>query len=325
MTELYASVDLGGTNVHAALAGADGRIVAEEKMPTASHEGPERVLARIAALVNALAERTGAQPRALGVGVPGLVDVERGVTKFLPNLPTNWRDIGVRAALEPAIGCPVFILNDARTATLGEMIFGHGRNARTLLYFGLGTGVGGGVVIDGKLRLGPLGAAGEIGHQTVLPDGPLCGCGNRGCLETLASAPALMAEGVRLLRSGQSPQLHALTGGIADRVTPETMAAAARSGDEAVALAFARAGEWLGIGVANMVTALHPEIVVIGGGVALAGDLLLPALTATLRERVRMFPVDTVRVAISELGDRAGLLGGIALASRGSEFLPKCS
>jgi glucokinase len=320
MTELFASVDLGGTNIHAALGSADGRIVAEEKTPTASHEGPVRVLARIAGLVNALAERTGARPCSLGVGVPGLVDVQRGVTKFLPNLPTNWRDIDVRAALEPAVGCPVFILNDARTATLGEMAFGHGRDVRTLIYFGLGTGVGGGVVIDGKLRLGPLGAAGEIGHQTVLPDGPLCGCGNRGCLETLVSAPALMAEGVRLLRSGQSPKLHALTSGVADRVTPETMAAAARDGDEAVALAFARAGEWLGIGAANMVTALHPEIVVIGGGVALAGDLLLPAVEATIRRRVGMFPTDGVRVAISELGDRAGLLGGIALAARGHDL-----
>jgi glucokinase len=129
-----------------------------------------------------------------------------------------------------------------------------------------------------------------------------------------------MAEGVRLLRSGQSPKLHALTSGVADRVTPETMAAAARDGDEAVALAFARAGEWLGIGAANMVTALHPELVVIGGGVALADDLLLPAVEATIRRRVGMFPTDGVRVAVSELGDRAGLLGGIALGARGHDL-----
>ena len=320
--DLFASVDLGGTNIHAALADADGRLVAEEKVPTDSHEGPQRVLARIAALVNTLASRAGAKPQALGVGVPGLVDVGRGVTKFFPNLPTQWRDIAVRATLEPEVGCPVFILNDARTATLGELVFGHGRNADTLIYLGLGTGVGGGVVIEGKLRLGPLGAAGEIGHQTVLPDGPLCGCGNRGCLETLVSAPALMAEGVRLMRSGQSARLHELTEGSADRVTPETMAAAARSGDQAVALAFARAGEWLGIGAANMVTVLHPEIVVIGGGVALAGDLFLPTVIETVRRRVGMFPTDSVRIVISELGDRAGLLGGIALAARGATLFP---
>ena len=323
MSGVFASIDLGGTNIHAALADGDGTLLAEIKEPTRSHEGPERVVTRIGEMIQKLATQSGHKPQALGIGVPGLVDVATGTTRFFPNMPTQWRGVQMRAFLEPMLGCAVHLLNDARTATLGEMVFGHGRDAETLIYFGLGTGVGGGVVIDGKLRLGPLGAAGEIGHQTVLPDGPLCGCGNRGCLETLVSAPALSAEGVRLLRSGQALRLHGLTDGLADRVTPETMAAAARSGDEAVALAFARAGEWLGIGVANMVTALHPEFVVIGGGVALAGDLLLPSLNATLRARVRMFPANTVRIAISGLGDRAGLLGGIALASRGSQFVPQ--
>ena len=323
MSGVFASIDLGGTNIHAALADGDGTLLAEIKEPTRSHEGPERVVTRIGEMIQKLATQSGHKPQALGIGVPGLVDVATGTTRFFPNMPTQWRGVQMRAFLEPMLGCAVHLLNDARTATLGEMVFGHGRDAETLIYFGLGTGVGGGVVIDGKLRLGPLGAAGEIGHQTVLPDGPLCGCSNRGCLETLVSAPALSAEGVRLLRSGQALRLHGLTDGLADRVTPETMAAAARSGDEAVALAFARAGEWLGIGVANMVTALHPEFVVIGGGVALAGDLLLPSLNATLRARVRMFPANTVRIAISGLGDRAGLLGGIALASRGSQFVPQ--
>ncbi len=320
---VFASIDLGGTNIHAALATGEGTVLAELKEPTRSHEGPERVVTRIGEMIQKLVTQSGHKPLALGIGVPGLVDVATGTTRFFPNMPTQWRGVQMRALLEPMLGCAVHLLNDARTATLGEMVFGHGRDAETLIYFGLGTGVGGGVVIDGKLRLGPLGAAGEIGHQTVLPDGPLCGCGNRGCLETLVSAPALSAEGVRLLRSGQALRLHALTDGLADRVTPETMASAARSGDEAVALAFARAGKWLGIGVANMVTALHPEIVVIGGGVALAGDLLLPSLHATLRARVCLFPADSVRVAISGLGDRAGLLGSIALASRGAQFVPQ--
>lgn len=320
MRELFASADLGGTNIHAALADAGGGIVCEEKIPTAAHEGPERVLARIAELVNRLAAQAGGRPRALGIGVPGLADVERGITKFLPNLPSQWREVPMRARLEPAVGCPVFILNDARTATLGELVFGHGRSVQTLLYFGLGTGVGGGVVIDGRLRLGPLGAAGELGHQTILPDGPLCGCGNRGCLETLVSASAISAEGVRLLRSGQAPMLHELTGGEASRVTTATMAAAAED-DAAVRTAFARAGEWLGIGAANLISALHPEIVVIGGGVALAGALLLEPMRATVRARVGMFPAETVRLEISQLGDRAGLLGGIALALRGGVSL----
>lgn len=317
MSDLFASVDLGGTNIHAAFADAGGHLVAEEKVPTASHEGPPRVLARIAALVNDIAARVGAKPRALGMGVPGLVDVGRGVTKFFPNLPTQWRDIAVRATLEPEIGCPVFILNDARAATLGELVFGHGRTAETFIYFGLGTGVGGGVVIDGKLRLGPLGAAGEIGHQTLVPDGPLCGCGNRGCLETLASGSAITAEGVRLFLSGNAPCLHEICGGSVERVSPATMAEAARAGDAAVSDALERAGEWLGIGAANLVSALHPDLIVIGGGVAELGDLLLDPVRATIRRRVGMFPAENVRVERSALGDRAGLMGALALAVRG--------
>ena len=317
MSDLFASVDLGGTNIHAALADAGGHVVAEEKVPTDSHEGPPRVLARIAALVNDLASRAGAKPLALGMGVPGLVDVGSGVSKFCPNLPTQWRDIAVRATLEPEIGCPVFMLNDARTATLGELVFGHGRTAETFIYFGLGTGVGGGVVIDGKLRLGPLGAAGEIGHQTVLPDGPLCGCGNRGCLETLASGSAITAEGVRLFLSGNAPRLHEICGGSIERVSPATMAEAARAGDAAVGAALERAGEWLGVGAANLVSALHPDLIVFGGGVAELGDLLLDPVRATIRRRVGMFPADNVRVERSALGDRAGLMGALALAVRG--------
>ena len=201
---MYASVDLGGTNTTCALASADGQILCERSIPTLSHEGPEAVLRRIAGLVRGLGK---GKPEALGMGIPGLIDLKRGVSKFLPNLPTNWRDVPVRDILAREVGCPVYLLNDVRAATLGELTFGHGRAVSTMVFFALGTGIGGGVVIDGKLRLGPLGAAGELGHQTILPDGPRCGCGNRGCLEALASAPAITAEGVRLVRAGQALSL----------------------------------------------------------------------------------------------------------------------
>ena len=253
----------------------------------------------------------------MGIGIPGLVDVGSGVTRFLPNLPTQWRDIPVSGTLQPELGCPVYILNDARAATLGELVFGHGRTARTLIFFGLGTGVGGGVVVDGRLRLGPLGAAGEIGHQTIQPDGPLCGCGNRGCLETLVSGPALTAEGVRLFLAGNAPQLYALCNGERANVSPITMAAAARSGEKSVTAAIERVAEWLGIAAANMIVALHPEVVVIGGGVAEMGDLLLDPVRETVQRRVRMFPTTDVRIEQSMLGDKAGLIGAMALAIRG--------
>ena len=191
-----------------------------------------------------------------------------------------------------------------------------GRDVRNLLFFALGTGVGGGVVIDGNLHLGPLGAAGELGHQTILPDGPLCGCGNRGCLETLASGAALVGEGARLMRTGLAPRLYDLTGGSLDRITPKEMRQAAEAGDHAVRQAIVRAASYLGIGVANMVTALHPELVVLGGGVAAIGALLFDTVRAVVRQRVGMFPVDGVRIEPSALGEKAGLYGAIALAAR---------
>jgi glucokinase len=313
---IFASVDLGGTNIKAALGKADGTVLIADNTPTRSHEGPEGVLDRIAHMVNELAEKVGARPSALGMGVPGLVDLAQGRTLFLPNLPTQWRGVDVRALLSPRVDCPVYLLNDVRTATLGEMEYGHGREVASFIFFAIGTGIGGGIVIDHKLRLGPLGAAAEMGHQTIVPDGPICGCGNRGCMEALASGPAVAAAGVRLLRNGLAPILHDIVEGDLNRVTPETMAQAAREGEETVQVEVRRAAEFIGIGVANMVTALHPERVVFGGGVAQMGDLLLDPIREVLRLRVRMFPADTVSVVVSQLGDRAGTLGGIALALR---------
>lgn len=315
MEEVFASVDLGGTKIAAALAGSDGAIRIEDRTATNSHEGPAAVLQRIAALVNDMAARAGVRPAALGMGVPGLADVEAGVTRFLPNLPGKWRDVPAAAELSRALGCPVRLLNDARMAALGEYTFGCGRSAATMAMLTIGTGIGGGVAIDGKLRLGPLGAAGEIGHQTLAPDGPLCGCGNRGCLEALASGPALVGEGVRLLQGGQAPVLFDMVSGNPAAVTPKEMGFAARAGDVAVADAITRAANWLGIGIANLVTILHPDLIVLGGSVAALDDLLLEPVRAVVRQRVRMFPVEEVRIERSALGDSAGLLGGIALAA----------
>jgi glucokinase len=249
------------------------------------------------------------------MGVPGLVDVGTGVTQFLPNLPTQWRGVPAGETLSAKLGCPVFLLNDARMAAFGEFTFGRGKSAESMIFLTIGTGIGGGIVIDGKLRLGALGAAGELGHQTILRDGPLCGCGNRGCLEAMASGPALVGEGIRLLQSGLAPLLFEMVSGNAAAVTPKEMGAAARAGDTAVRAAIDRTADWLGIGIANMVTALHPEIVVLGGSVAALDDLLLVPVRATVAERVHMFPVHDLCIERSLLGDKAGLLGGIALAA----------
>lgn len=316
MTTVYGSIDLGGTKIAAALADKDGRIIAEKSIPTQSLRGPEAVVNDIAELVRDLVKQSGQAPSALGMGVPGLADRDHGVVKFLPNLPTNWRDVPVRAWLAPQINCPVYLLNDARMATLGELIFGRGQTANTMAVLTLGTGIGGGIVVDGKLRLGPLGAAGELGHQTILPDGPRCGCGNRGCLEALASGPAIVGKGVWLMQSGRAPHLQEIVGNDPARITPKEMTQAAEAGDETVREELIRAAEYVGIGIANVVTILHPDLVVLGGSVAQLGRLLFDTVAQTVRQRVGMFPPDDVKIVESALGTRGGLLGGIALAMK---------
>jgi glucokinase len=321
MTKLYAGIDLGGTTIGGVLGDAEGHIVAEASIPTESYDGPIAVLHRIADMVLELSAKANTPVAGVGIGCPGLVDVQRGITRFFPNLPTQWRDVPAGEVLTQRLNCPVSLLNDVRTATLGELVFGHGREVQTLAFFSLGTGVGGGLVIDGRLRLGPLGAAGELGHQTIVPNGPLCGCGNRGCLEALASGPAITAEGTRLMLAGQAPELHRIVNGNPALVTTRTIAEAARAGDTGAQESIRRAVEYLSIGIANIVTCIHPQLIVLGGGVAEMGDLLLTPLRKSLPERVGMFPTSDVRIEQSLLGVRAGALGAIALAIRGATNL----
>jgi glucokinase len=313
---VFASVDLGGTTVSAGLAGDDGQFTAMRDIPTGSYRGPEDVLARIAVMLKELCADTGL-PAAIGMGVPGLVDVANGITKFLPNMSGHWRDVPAAKILSQAVGCPVYLLNDVRMATLGELKYGRGRDVDSMAFFALGTGVGGGIVIDGKLRLGSVGAAGELGHLTLLPDGPLCGCGNRGCLEALASGPALRGEAIRLMLSGHSPRLFEMVNGDVGKVTPREIGAAARAGDTGAKEAIDHVAHWLGIAVVNVVITLHPQLIVLGGGVSLLDDLLIAPVQQMLRERVHMIPPETVRIERSALDDLAGMHGGIALAQLG--------
>ncbi len=209
---VFATIDLGGTKIAGALATADGALVAERTIPTHSYEGPRAVVERIGALVNELAAECGEQPAALGMGIPGNANAA-GEVLFLPNLAGNWRNVPARAWLEPIVGCPVALLNDVRLAALGELVYGHGVTTPTLAFFAIGTGIGGGFAYDGRLYMAADGVNSEYGHHTILPDGPRCGCGSRGCLETLCSGPAITAEGVRLLLTGQTTVLYTLVGG----------------------------------------------------------------------------------------------------------------
>lgn len=317
---LYGAVDLGGSHIGLALGSVDVeageyRVVACRNLEGGGYDGWEPMLDRIAEGLLELVRGGGQNPAAVGVGCPGWVDLEGGVTRFLPNLPSQWRDVPVADLLGARLEAPVYLLNDVRAATLGEFRFGAGRGTSTMALFALGTGIGGGVVVDGRLRLGPLGSAGELGHQIVDPTGPLCGCGNRGCLEAVASGPAIAAAGVRLLRSGQAPALFDLTGGDAGQVSAETMGEAATAGDEAVTKELERIAGLVGIAAANIVVALHPELIVLGGGVAGLGDLLFDRVRRTIAERVRVFPTDDVRVEPAALGTDAGLAGVLVWAA----------
>lgn len=305
---------MGGTKIAALLGTKDGRILADAKIETLPAAGPAHAFERIAQMLGRLARESNVAPSAVGVGVPGLVDADAGIIAFLPNLPNEWRGFPAGEFLRNRTGMPVYLLNDARLAALGEYTFGSGPHSDNMLVVTIGTGIGGGLILDGRLRLGVWGAAGEIGHHTILPEGAPCSCGSRGCLETLISGPLLSAEGASLARSGAAPKLATIVENNWAAITPKEMALAASQGDPMVIAAIEKAARYLGIGIANAVTLTAVDLVVITGGVAALGELLLAPVRAVVRERVRMFPSDSVHIACSTLGDRAGALGALALA-----------
>jgi len=317
MNASVAAVDLGGTKIACALASETGKILVDTTIPTSCEEGPHAILNRIADVIDRLSREIGQSPRALGMGVPGVADCEAGKTLLLPNMPTQWRNVSVAEILGDHLGCAVYLLNDGRCAALGEATTGLGKDVNDMVFFGLGTGVGGGIVIDRKLRLGYLGMAGELGHMMIVPDGPLCICGNRGCLEVFASGTAIQAEGVRLMASNLAPALHDMTAGDPARVTPREMLKASECGDTAVTDSLRRAARYLGIGVTNIVMTIQPQLIVLGGGVAALGDLLIETVRTTVREHMQLFPMECLRIERSALGSQAGVYGAIALALGG--------
>jgi glucokinase len=208
------------------------------------------------------------------------------------------------------------LVNDARAFTLAEAMLGAGRGAETVVCFTVGTGIGGGIIFHGRLHLGFDGAAGELGHQTIEPDGPLCGCGNRGCLEALAGGYAISGMGVQAAQDDPESPIYMLAGGDMRAVTPEVIMRAAKMGDEVARRIIERAGYYLGIGVSNAVTMLSADCVVIGGGVSQLGEWLLNPIRATLRERCHTVALDRVKIVLSALGQDAGVIGAALWASQ---------
>ncbi len=306
-------VDLGGTKIYTALADLRGRILAEVRVPTGAREGPEAVMARIADTVHRVAGTAGgAAPLALGIGSPGPLDPETGVVYRSPNL--GWEDVPLKRRLEEILGVPVLVDNDANLAALGEYSFGAGQGARQMVYVTVSTGIGGGIILDGRIYRGAGGGAGEAGHMVLDPDGPLCGCGRRGCLEALASGTAMASRARELAAAGRGRAILAEAGGSAGGITAVSVARAAAAGDAEALEIISRAGEYLGMGLANLVNLINPDRLVVGGGALEAGETLWAGMERELKARALHPALDQVRVVRAGLGGRSGLMGAVALA-----------
>jgi glucokinase len=316
----YIGCDLGGTNLRAAIVDVEnGSVLHQLSIPTLAREGHESVMKRMADLflqVIQSAEMKNDDIGGIGIGMPGVLDLEKGETLFLPNLPGTWPHVPLQATIEKLTGLPTRLLNDVRSITNGEWRFGAGRGVDTVAVFAIGTGVGGGLIVNGQLHLGIGGTGGELGHTTIDFNGPRCGCGNYGCLEAYASGPAIAAMGMKAVAQGLTTRLGELCEYDLNRITPKLIADAALEGDEVAKDIYKSAGFALGIAAANMCVTLGPRRIVISGGVSQAGDLLLEPIRHTLRERVHVMPVEQVEVVRSHLGDNAGVIGVACWAAK---------
>jgi len=320
MMPYFIGVDLGGSKIGAiALDSKSDETTAWTVIPTNGYDGPDAVVERIADLVKDVSRQIGipsAELGGVGLGAPASVDMDTGQTLLMPNVPGEWWGKPVGPTIGRSLGCPVWLINDARAFTIAEANRGAGRGARSVACFTIGTGIGGGLAIDGQLYLGGMKTAGEFGHITIDPNGPPCGCGNRGCLEAHASGPAIAALGVKAVLHGANTRIAALADHDLNRITPETIMRAAQAGDEVAREILQRAGGYLGVGIGNVIDIFSPERVVIGGGVAALGDWIFEPIRSTIKWRVRAAPVDEIEIVPAALGVEAGAIGAAIWASQ---------
>lgn len=319
----YIGIDLGGTNLRAAVADTDtGQIFYQRKCPTLAAEGQEAVIGRIIQLIRELRQESqipDGAVKGVGIGVPGTPDIDKGIIQFLPNLPGKWPNVPLAAIIAEQVQLPVALINDVRAITLGEWTFGAGRGADTVACLAIGTGIGGGVIVNGQFHLGIGGTAGEFGHHVVEADGFPCGCGGKGCLELYASGPAIAAMGVKEVMHGHTTRIGELVNQDLNRIDAGVVVQAAREGDPIATAILQRAGMYLGIAVGNILGVISPERVIFGGGVSVAGEVLLGPIVQTIKERVHVVPLDKVQFVLAELGINGGLVGAALWAKRRCE------
>jgi glucokinase len=309
----YIGCDLGGTNLRAAIVDTEtGTVSNMASIPTLARDGHDAVMARMAELfmmVIADSHLPKESIGGIGIGVPGALDVDNGVVLFLPNLPGTWPNVPLAATMRILTGLPVHILNDARSITYGEWRFGAGGRSPRIACFTIGTGVGGGLVIDHKLLLGFGGTAGELGHQTIDFNGPRCGCGNYGCLEVYASGPAIAAMGMKAVAQGLTTLIGELVDYDLNRITPEIIGRAALAGDAIARDIYEQAGYYIGVAMSNVMVCVTPNRFIVAGGVSRAGELLLDPIRRAFHQRVRIVPNQYTDIVRAQLDNQAGVIG----------------
>jgi glucokinase len=314
--KLAIGVDLGGTNIKAGIVNEEGRILDQASIPTGAQEGPDAVIARIVRMVGDLRGKIAGSLLGVGVGSPGPLDPAEGIIYTTPNMP-GWENYPMRKKIEEKTRVPVVVENDANCAALAEYWKGAGQGSHTMVLLTLGTGIGGGIVRAGALINGEHIAAGEVGHMVINFDGPKCGCGNHGCLEAYTGAAGIVRRAWEVLeKPGTVSILREMAGGDSASLTPAMISAAAEKGD-GVALSMIReTGRLLGVGVTSLVNIFAPETVLLGGGVAAAGEVLFAAVREEVKRRAMPPENERVRILPAAMGNSAGIVGAASLLLR---------
>lgn len=307
-------IDVGGTNVKIALVDGEGKIIYSNSVPTYAQMGYEYTVNNIKQAIRDLVKETNTEAKdiqGIGFDFPGQVDCKTGVVKLAPNIP-GWVNVPIAQMIEEEFHIPTRIDNDVRCAALGELKFGAGRGCENFVCITVGTGIGSGLVINGKVVRGAANAAGELGHiKLQMEDGPLCGCGDSGCLEAFASGPSIVAMAQEYLKGGKSAKFRELAGD--GEITPYIVAKAAEAGDPVAKRIFEKMGYYIGMGLTSVINLLNPEKIIIGGGVAECGDLLLDPIRRTINDRAMKVQRESVEIVPAELGNSAGVIGASML------------
>ncbi len=317
MKEYILGIDLGGTNIECGLVDREGNIKIRKRCPTQKEKGAGKVLSNILSTAREVISEVKSRKYkiiAIGIGTPGAVDQETGcIVGGAPNIP-GWKGIPLVPALRKEFSLPTFASNDVTLYALGETMFGAGKGKKDIVCLAIGTGIGAGIVIGGKIYRGAIDGAAEVGHTTVKLDGKKCKCGSFGCLERYASATAIAEMGRKASRKDTGSLIYKLAGGDAKRVTAKVVFNAAKQGDKAAEEIVQKVGWFLGAGIANLVNILNPEMVIIGGGVAKAGGILLKIVKKSIETYALEVNRKGLKITLGKLKTDAGIVGAAALA-----------